>query len=455
MKKNAFGSHAAGLSAQLVLVIGLLFAFAPLAFAAFSIPTITSNPDSPYTITSISQTPDRLFPGDEMQLSINIQNAQTSKASNAVGFVKTPFDNGTTNTFSLGDISPSLAKQMIASVTVPANTPPGDYLVYVYASDSVNPQTEVAHFSITVSQPSVSSLLFATVSLDKPALTGESTAVEITLKNTGALDAEDVVVQLLSNSTAPFIPLESDQKYVPLIKAGGSATVSFDIGVSATATPGFYQLPISVAFSVGKSRQPVLMQALGVKIDSKANLLVTSDQGRNSDGSILLTLTIANNGNTAVRSVYANASSKSLRMTGSREKFIGTLNLDDTATMSFSVLPAGGSAGSQSGSGAGVGSGGYQGGNQNSVDVTIYYTDPSNQQHVIQKTIQIDLAANFAASGQTGTAHRGAMGGNNGFLGFSLIQWAGIIAVLAVGGFFGYRWWKKRKEAKKEHKMKA
>lgn len=178
--------------------------------------------------------------------------------------------------------------------------------------------------------------------------------------------------------------------------------------------------------------QPAISQSLGVKVDANTALLVTSDQQTNSDGTITVSLNIANVGDTAVRSVYAKASSRNARFVGANDKFVGTLNLDDSTTLALTVAAP----------------------RQNAtqappvINVAVSYKDPINQEHVVNQEISLG-GSNGGSNGFPASAAQNTRFGRGQqglYFGFSLIQW-GAAALCLVVAFFGYRWYNKRKKA--------
>lgn len=224
------------------------------------------------------------------------------------------------------------------------------------------------------------------------------------------------------------------------IKAGETAQVPFLVGVAADATPGFYPLALVVDYSVDNAIQPEIQQNLGLKVEANPQLLITSDFGAasttssSSTGGSLLTMTVANVGDTAVRGVYMKASSSYFRIIGASDKFIGTLNLDDSSTMSLTLVPQ-----------ARVGNATSQG--EPAVTVFVSYKDPLNQEHIVEQSIPVQLDAASALQGQAssnGSQRFLRQQQDQGFLGVSWMMWGGAVAVLALAA--GYWWFRMRKK---------
>jgi len=440
-------------AAAFVVALAALLAFAPSVNAAFNTTAVQGSLTSDFRLSDFEQTPDRVYPGDEVQLKMSASTVRTEGVLDAVFSIITPFDE-TTSTTTVNQLVHGEKKEISRTFTVPEGTKPGTYLVYVYGSASLIPQQEVARIPVVVFESSVTNLLLAQLASNESVNTGDSAAILVNLTNTGALDAEDVFVGLTLNSSGPFTPLEYDRKHVGRIKAGETAQVPFSVGVDATASPGFYPLTVSIIYSVDNELQPAVQQNLGLKVEANQQLLITSDFGAASaassasaGGGSLLTLTVANVGDTAVRGVYLKASSDAFRIIGASDKFIGTLNLDDSSTMTLTLSPRATAAGAAGAQGA---RGNFTAGEQ-AVTVVVSYKDPLNQERVIRQTIPVQFDAAAAANGASGSTAIGSQRfvrqtPNQGFLGISWLYWGIAAAALAAGA--GYWWFKIRKKKK-------
>ncbi|MEM0475760.1 MAG: ATP-binding cassette domain-containing protein [Candidatus Norongarragalinales archaeon] len=439
--------------------LAVFLMLAPFASAAFNVTAVQGSMQSDFRVTDVDQVPDRVFPGDEVVLKMSASTVREGGVFDAVFSVITPFDK-ITSTTTIDRLAVGEKKLVSRSFTVPVGTKPGTYFIYVYASAAAVPQQEVARIPLVVFEPSVTDLLLAQVAYNESVRTGESARILINLTNTGVLDAEDVFVQLALNASSPFTPLEYDRKYAEKIKAGESIQIPFLVGVKADASPGFYPLTVNIRYSVDKAVQPTIQQNLGLKVEANQQLLVTSDFGAGSagaaaaSGGILLTLTIANVGDTAVRGVYAKASSDYYRIIGASDKFIGTLNLDDSSTMTLTLSPrftAGGqSARTNATSRAEVGGAAGAAG-EPTVTVIVSYKDPLNQERTLKQVIPLRFES--AAGAAVGAAQGAAATGQRfvrqqqqqGFLGVSWVVWASGAVALAAAIVF---WWLKKREKK-------
>jgi len=421
-------------------------------WAQYAPAQVAHNPDSAYGITGLQITPDRIYPGDQVSVSFMVAPISGS-FSHAIVTTSAPFTTNTVNVH-FDQLSSSNPQRISLAMDITNDTKAGTYPLYISVSDDKNPAKIAATISIEINAPAQTSLLTASASPEKPVIAGSEIPVSIAITNTGAIDARDVTVAL-ADSSSTFIPLGTDRKYVGTVKAGGSVTVPFTLGVDASAAPGYKALTAKVDYTLDNLQQPQIQQQLGLTIESTPSLVVTSDQTTNADGSVALAVTVANAGDTAVRGLYATVASRDYRVVGTASKFIGVLNLDDSSTVTFNLVQIA-ATGAQNFSG---GARPFQAGAQNfsggaraadnrtaasSVNLHLSFKDPLNQEHTIDQVIQVGGATGAAAA-------RTALNRQNGgfkFLGIDWTIWVGAIVVLAVG-YFAYRKYKAGREKKK------
>ena len=398
--------------------------------------------DSGFSVTDLTQTPDRVYPGDDSRIRFMVGTTDPVGSPDVRINVLAPFISNQ-NYFSLGNLAAGELKPMTLSFNVPSDAKPGDYLAYVYASSGGAPQVLIARITITVNEPLLSNALIATVNSAQELYLGDSAQILIILDNAGKVAAEDVIVRMKFDSSSAFIPLGTDRAYISRIDANSSATTAFIVGVSSQASPGFYPVTLFISYKTDKTAQPEINQTFGFKVAAKNQMLVSMDRTSSSgaaasstgaagaSGASSMVITVANVGDTAVRAVDISASSDGYSFAGASEKFIGTLNLDDTATMSITPIAKPGKQGAAG-----------------SIIVTVSYKDYLNVQHVEEHEFAPDqIGGGLAGNGNfTGTANqrfgRTQQQGQTVF-GIPILYLAAGI-VLAVAAFFGYKWYARR-----------
>ncbi len=402
----------------------------PVLAATFNVTSGIGTPDSGFAITNYQQTPDRIYPGDQVRLQFLVGTTQLATASNVRLSVLTPFV-ATANEFGLGDIQPGSPAPVTVDFTVPDTTKPGSYYVFAYAAAHGTPQTQVAEIPLTINEPVLSNALMARIGTFPAAYAGESVEVPIKITNVGSLPAQDVVIRVVFGSGNALTPLSTDRAYIASIDANQTVNTTFSIGVNAQASAGFYPLTLLLYYNVDKVAQPTVNQTFGLQTLSKTGLLLTLDRPTVSNGTTTMLVTVANVGDTAVRGVYVTASSNDYSFSTTPEKFVGTLNLDDSATLSLTATPKNGAAGT--------------------LHVTVTYKDALNIEHTQNQDFTADSTTAAASNLPNGAAKGQRFGNRNGNsslpFGLSLLEIILGVALL-IAAYLAYKWHQKRKTTK-------
>lgn len=269
---------------------------------------------------------------------------------------------------------------------------------------------------------------------------GSQAQFELSVLNRGATPSSLIID---FNQSSVFTPMGNGRVYIDDIKPGETITRNVIIGISSTASGGYYSLPVEI-LSPGKS----YIQDIGVEVLATEEITTSIKTDMNtitSGSSVTVSAQIANTGNTPIRSVYVSAQpTKEISVIGTSDKFIGTLNVDDFTTFQFVI---------------GI-SGRAQVGNY-TVPIKITFKDSTNTPHEVYKNIIIAVSggagtspngsfASAASPSITGTSFAGRK--QNGTLGFGLLgDVAGGIALIIIAYFAYKKFWLKRKESKKEN----
>ena len=230
------------------------------------------------------------------------------------------------------------------------------------------------------------------------------------------------------NSTDVFTPIGMQKIYFDDVPVGATVERNITLGVLATKSAGYYTMPITLSPNAG---QPVRYN-IGIAVEATPEITVKLE----STGATPQ-IQVANTGNAQIRSVYASATPSGAQVAS--ENFMGTLNVDDFATLSLDA----GSTGK-------------------SIDVEVRYRDTNNVQHTMKKTLtpvagnssfsqqgarqaiggtNSAAAAGAAARGQNNNPLGFLMGGRQGATtgGFGILPWIIGAVIVVVVGFFGYR----------------
>jgi len=242
---------------------------------------------------------------------------------------------------------------------------------------------------------------------------GSKTVFTLSLENTGSLPVSAIVE---ANSTDVFSPLGMQTVYFDTVPANSTVSRNMTIGVSSSASAGYYTLPLQLTPTSGK---PATFN-VGIPVEATPEVTVSLTlSGTTAE------IMIANTGNTQIRSVNVVA-----RQAGSRastESFMGTLNVDDYSTLSLEQ---------------------FSNFSSPDIDVNITFRDSSNALHAIEKKLSATGLAgastrqNGASSAATNrTRSNGgpfglfSSGGSQTDLALPLI----VLAIAAVGGYLVYR----------------
>ena len=257
--------------------------------------------------------------------------------------------------------------------------------------------------------------------LDAPVEIGSQEPFILTLENSGGSPISGAID---INSTAVFTPIGAQRMYFENVPVGGNASMEIIIGVGATQSAGYYTLPVKLTPNAGQA----VSYNMGISVAATPEITVTLD----SSGAVP-SVQVANTGNSQIRSVYASA--KPAGSQTATESFMGTLNVDDFATLTLGSTAAG-----------------------RNVDVTIRFRDTSNQEHTIAKTLSATAGNSSFVQGTRGTAGNATsgnfaarsnnplgmiFGGNRGAgaasSGPDLLTIGVVAAIVLVAAFFTYK----------------
>ncbi|MFH0971396.1 MAG: hypothetical protein V1835_02405 [Candidatus Micrarchaeota archaeon] len=395
-----------------------------------------------FTVNNLKQTPDRIYPGDQVHLTFDLQDNVPGGSLNVQLTALAPFLPA--QTYYMGQISQGQSKPAVIDFILNPTTKPGNYEIFLYVLDEYGTQAQVGNIPILVNEEQKANVLVATINSAGDANAGDSKEIIATIENTGDVAVTDVLVQIQYSSTSSVIPVGTDRIHLPQIEAKGSAEAKFTVGISASAPPAFYPITLVTNYNIDKVPQAAITQTAALKVLSKTFLLITSGgtvASSDSTGGSSLAITVANTGDTAVRSVYAIASSDDYTVTGIPDQFIGTLNQDDSSSMSVTIVPK--RAANPVNPSAEPGAGFQQSGGK--VNIKVTYKDALNIEHTQIQQIPVSMSA----SGFTGTTGIGSTQRfgrqQTGFRIFGIDWWIIVgAAVLLIAAFFGYKWMKRR-----------
>lgn len=336
------------------------------------------------------------------------------------------------------DSSVSIPLEFISQSTLSTGVYPIP-LVMTYTDSLGNTSSENVNIG-PVDIEDLSTLLGVTATPISDADVGSTVGLNITISNYGNENQQGVFVE--PSATTYTVPIGSTSTFFGTIPANGSVSEIVSLGIDPTATTGYYSVPLTVYLSTGQS----FNTSIGLLLQAASQVSITSATTPSpmTPGSTgTLTVTIANIGDSTIRSMVVDLSSKNVSITNGQETFIGTLNVDDTGTAvatvraSASPIPA-----------------------NNAVTAEITFKDSNNQLHTVDQTIFLTTSATGAVSGSSTTAAFAY--GNGTYRRQTGITIAGIgLLPLGIGAviiivvlYLVYRWWKGKKHKKQDRTVK-
>lgn len=182
---------------------------------------------------------------------------------------------------------------------------------------------------------------------------GETTQLNITLKNLGMDFGAYMRTVLDPDDTSPINALDTSKKYLGRVGEAGespeyfgvvlqseSATVQYQIKVDDNATTGAYNIPLNLIWEDGRSVQQTQTVYLGIAVVGKPHLIISginsTPERVYSDTEFTLDIDIENIGTEKAKSVEA-ALTLPEGITGEDLAYLGTIKRDATAKASYTM----------------------------------------------------------------------------------------------------------------------
>lgn len=90
---------------------------------------------------------------------------------------------------------------------------------------------------------------FKVLNISYPSISpGDHVKIKLILKNVGKTEADDVTLQLSLNS--PFVPINTNERYISKVLPNEIFEIEFDIAVSWDAEPKVYSIPLKILYKV-------------------------------------------------------------------------------------------------------------------------------------------------------------------------------------------------------------
>ena len=225
----------------------------------------------------------------------------------------------------------------------------------------------------------------------------------------------------MSSSTLPLAPYQSSsERIIPQLQSGYQQTLTFTLIAEPDATSGLYKVPINLTYNDEKGTsyhvEDILVVLIGETPQVRAYVKKSTVLEPGTAGKI--TLEIANSGSTDVKFMELELlPSEDYQLVSTRDYFyLGNIASDDTQSEEIDIYL-------------------NKGIKKALIPVQLKYTDGNN--HAYQQIF--DLEMNTYSSSKL--IRFGVKQGSSSWIFIFLI-------LLAAGGFFGYRYYKKKKTSK-------
>ncbi|MBI1935232.1 hypothetical protein HYS31_02225 [Candidatus Woesearchaeota archaeon] len=403
-----------------------------------AIGTAAAAVDAPYSgfthdfrISISMQDPDPVEPGKDVEVSFKIENNGT--AANGVIFEAIPeypfsLVAGESASRSIGNIGSSQdGKQSVIlryRFRIAQEAVDGNYEIKIrYKVGGFDSWAMVEHLKIKVQ--SFDAIIAVEKVIAEPSVVapGSKAKLGLVIRNyaTSLLKNVKVVLDLgeSGDESTPFSPIGStNEKVLSYIEPQSSKTVEFELLTDPDASSKSYKIPISLRYSdsTGRnfSKSNIITLVVGDAPDISVGIESSALYTAKSAGEV--TVKIVNKGLPDIKFVNARLeTSDKYRIISPAEVYIGNIDSDDYETADFRIFAEKTSE------------------KKLVLPLSIQYKDANNKDYRENVNLELPL---YSSS----EARKLGLKEGNGRL------WWIILIVLIVGGFFGYRYWKKRRK---------
>ena len=399
------------------------------AFAAVNTQYFGKAPNLMISVTM--QDPDPVEPGKEVEASFKIENNGTT-AERVIFEVlpEYPFSlvPGESTSRTIGTVGTSQdGKQSVIvryRLKVAQDVADGSHEIKVkYKSEGYDSWTILDYLSIKVRSHDAIISVDKFISEPDVIAPGAKAKLTMVMKNYATSLRKDIRVSLdlgkSGDESTPFSPVGStNEKVITYMEPQSSRTMEFDLLVDPDAVSKSYKVPLSIRYSdsTGRnfSKSNILTLVVGAEPDVSVGIDTTTIYSDDTMGE--LTVKIVNKGLPDMKFVNVKlAKSDRYRIISPSEVYIGNIDSDDYETADFKLHIGKTSEKSVT------------------LPLTLEYKDANNKDYKNVVNIELPLYSSSEAK------KFGLVKENGNFF------WI-VIIVLAVAGFFGYRFWKKRKK---------
>jgi hypothetical protein len=299
---------------------------------------------SKQTIFQVYSDPMTVGIGDDFDVIARIKNTG-GKASNVVLTINSPyFINKDSSKTLLGVIGAGETVDVDVPISTNSSTPSGLYTIPViisYQDDLGNIQQ--ATTTLGTVQAVKGFVDFSVLSgTDVQASPGKKINMTLRIRNDGTLTAKSMRCSV-SSTSSNFLPLGSSQRFLGEVKPGETVAVSYEVGISAGSSPGYYPVVLTIDYLNKQGEaQTSVSKNIGLEVVGTPKLsLITSTNPSpvSPGGKYSLSVQVSNIGTTDLKSLTVHVKGDSFTiLENSPSTFIGNLKTDDYSQVSYQIL---------------------------------------------------------------------------------------------------------------------
>jgi hypothetical protein len=336
-------------------------------------------------LNAVNTIPSTIYPGDTVNLNIDLKNRGASFDLKNVEAVIAPSDSFEVikGTDSLEGIGTSNISTVVFKFKVKESVTPGTYQIPLMVSfnrGDLSAQTEDYNILIDVSGERSVDIKNIQLSDMTPHL-GENLRVTASIENNGSLEARNVVVSLArtdQDSLGDIVPLSETTVHLDNISMGATKNVEFNLYLSTDLTPDTYNFEVSVAMldeadmeteSISfeaKGKPDLILGGVDLSIDNRPK-----DKRLMQGDTFSLSIQLENIGTETAKAVEVHLEVDD-GITGMKENYVGNIDEDDSGAAIFDL-----SIGYMAGLG------------DHPANVVIKYIDEMDQPSEISKEVKI------------------------------------------------------------------
>lgn len=375
-------------------------------------------------ITLIKQEPDPVGPGEVVELRFRVENHGGMLAKDVqtellpeYPLSLRPGDSavknaGTVESLQRGDDGAIVKYKVI----VDKDSPDGEHDIRLrYKTADDNSWIVLDPFAVRVQSHIAILSISKVVSVPVSIAPGDKGTVSITLTNYASSLMKDILIRLDLSGTSLNPSGSANEKVISSISPQQSAKADFELIANPDATAGIIKVPVSVSYSDITGKNFSKSNTISLMVGDVPDISVLLDRSdiytEGSVGSVVVR--VVNKGTTDVKFMNVKLGAvQGTEIIGSDEAYVGNLDSDDFSTAEFTLYVKDAEE-------------------EVSLPVSVEYKDANNNNYRKEEALQLRLYSGSEAKKISGK-------GNGSY------TWL-IAIVVVVGGFFGYRRWKKRK----------